>query len=306
MPPSRLPLLFAAASLLLAQNPTAIPVTQAPAPAAPAAAAPGPLDYVCPMDADVRSDKPGKCPRCGMTLILGIPEEREYRLGLTLTPDAVHVMEPVNMTFQVRDPASGDPVRKFIIMHEKLFHMFIVSQDLSYFVHDHPAPASDGSFLYQERFPKPGMYRILGDFYPDGGTPQLIARTVIVPDGADPPLLQTAMLQPDLGPQQATNMKVELVTDPPQPIAGMKTLMFFRVSPAQGLEKYIGAWAHMLAVSDDLIDMIHNHPFIADGGPQLQFNMIFPRARTYRVWVQFQRLGVVNTVAFNVPVKDLE
>jgi hypothetical protein len=62
----------------------------------------------------------------------------------------------------------------------------------------------------------------------------------------------------------------------------------------------------MLAASDDLIDMIHDHPFIADGGPQMQFNMIFPRARTYRVWVQFQRKGVVNTAVFNVPVSELK
>ncbi len=298
-----LPLL--AASFLAAQNSPSVPVTQAPS-TAPAASAPGPLDYVCPMDPDVRSDTPGKCPRCGMTLILGIPEEREYRLGLNLEPEVVRPTMPVNMTFRVQDPSTGAPVSKFIVMHEKLFHMFIVSQDLAYFVHEHPVPQPDGSFIYQERFPKPGMYRILGDFYPEGGTPQLIARTVIVPGGSNPPVLQQASLQPDLTPKQAENMSVDLVTEPAQPIAGMKTLMFFHVKPAQGLEKYIGAWAHMLAVSDDLVDMIHTHPFIADGGPQLQFNMIFPRARTYRVWVQFQRLGVVNTVAFDVPVKDLE
>ena len=58
--------------------------------------------------------------------------------------------------------------------------------------------------------------------------------------------------------------------------------------------------------SDDLIDMIHSHPFLADGGPEIQFNMIFPRARNYRVWVQFQRNGVVNTAHFDVPVKELE
>jgi hypothetical protein len=51
---------------------------------------------------------------------------------------------------------------------------------------------------------------------------------------------------------------------------------------------------------------MHSHPFLAEGGPQIQFNMIFPRARTYRVWVQFQRQGVVNTVAFNVPVAALK
>jgi hypothetical protein len=93
---------------------------------------------------------------------------------------------------------------------------------------------------------------------------------------------------------------------PAQPIAGMKTLMFFHLEPAEGLEFYLGSWSHMLAASDDLIDMIHDHPFIADGGAQMQFNMIFPRARTYRIWVQFQRKGVVNTAVFNVPVSALK
>ena len=79
----------------------------------------------------------------------------------------------------------------------------------------------------------------------------------------------------------------------------------FRVKPGDGLEKYLGAWGHMLAASTDLIDMMHEHPFIADGGPEIQFNVIFPRAKSYRVWVQFQRKGVVNTAHFDVPVKEL-
>ena len=83
-------------------------------------------------------------------------------------------------------------------------------------------------------------------------------------------------------------------------------MLFFKVKPADGLEQYIGAWAHMLAVSNDLIDTIHSHPFIADGGPQLQFNIFFPREATYRLWVQFQRKGVVNTVAFTLPVEQLK
>jgi hypothetical protein len=62
----------------------------------------------------------------------------------------------------------------------------------------------------------------------------------------------------------------------------------------------------MLAASDDLIDLIHTHPFIADGGPQIEFSLDFPRARTYRVWVQFQRKGVVNTAHFDIPVKQLD
>ena len=86
----------------------------------------------------------------------------------------------------------------------------------------------------------------------------------------------------------------------------MKTMLFFHVDPAEGLQPYIGAWAHLLAVSHDLIDTMHSHPFVADGGPEMQFNVYFPREHVYRVWVQFQRKGLVNTVQFDIPVKDLE
>jgi hypothetical protein len=37
----------------------------------------------------------------------------------------------------------------------------------------------------------------------------------------------------------------------------------------------------------------------------MQFNMYFPRERTYRIWVQFQRKGAVNTAQFDIPVQDL-
>src|SRR5277367_667002 len=49
--------------------------------------------------------------------------------------------------------------------------------------------------------------------------------------------------------KQTENLQVEMTTDPPQPIAAQKTLIYFRLSPADGLEKYIGAWAHMLVAS---------------------------------------------------------
>ena len=257
--------------------------------------------YICPMDPDVRSNSPGKCARCGMALVAGLPDPVEYHLHLDVTPRPVKPGQPANLMFEIHDPWKDRQVTNFQIVHEKLFHMFVVSQDLQVFLHNHPTLGSDGNFHYEYVFPKPGMYRILGDFYPDGATPQLITKTVIVPGPAPKPVSFTR----DYSPKDAENMTVELVTDPPQPISGFKTQMYFRVKPAEGLEKYLAAWGHMLAASEDLIDMIHEHPFIADGGPQIQFNVIFPRAKSYRVWVQFQRKGVVNTAQFDVPVKAL-
>ena len=262
--------------------------------------------YVCPMDPDVRSDKPGVCPRCGMTLVSGIPDySSEYRMNLTVTPRAPEPGEKVKLDFEVLDPWKNNRVTHFQIVHEKLFHMFVVSQDLQFFVHDHPTFNPDGTFTYNDIvLPDPGMYRVLGDIYPAGGTPQLIAKTFFVPGATAP--FAPAILAGDYSTKNTENMQVEFVTDPPQPVAGAKTFLNVRVSPTDGFEQYLGAWAHLLAASDDLVDLIHTHPTVADGGPELQLNVIFPRARTYRVWLQFQRKGVVNTARFDVPVRGLE
>lgn len=261
------------------------------------------MEFVCPMDPDVRSPYPARCPRCGMALVPGIPDGDEYRVTVRLRPRAPRSGQRVQLAFTVTDPKTGKRARDFQVVHEKLYHLFIVSQDLQFFVHDHPRKGSDGVFRYNAVFPKPGMYRILSDFYPQGGAPQMIASAIIVP-GA--PITAGAELQPDTSPKMVGSMQVSLTTEPAQPIAGMKTLMFFRLNPADGLEQYLGAWGHMLAASSDLVDLIHTHPFLADGGPQVQFNMIFPRPGVYRLWVQFQRKGVVGAAVFTVPVSELK
>ncbi|MGD1073213.1 MAG: heavy metal-binding domain-containing protein [Bryobacteraceae bacterium] len=265
------------------------------------------IEFVCPMDKDVRSSAPGICPRCGMKLVAGIPEGHEFRVLISTAPAVLEAEENIRITLRVEDPETGKPARAFEIMHEKLYHLFVVSQDLRFFAHVHPEIRSDSSFVLDLTFPRPGLYRILSDFYPAGATPQLIASTLIV-RGAEFKL-KAADIAPDLSPKTTENSSVELVSEPVQPIAGLKTMLFFRLKPDDGIEPWIGAMGHMLAASADLIDLMHTHPIYVtdpDGAKQLQFNLIFPREGMYRIWVQFQRKGVVNTVAFNVPVKALE
>jgi hypothetical protein len=276
--------------------------TQEPKSENPKEADEKPVEFVCPMDPDVRSKGPSKCPRCGMTLVPGIPDFLEYPVKVDIKPKVLKPNSTAQLNFEVLDPKTAKRVNKFELMHEKLFHLFLVSKDLQYFAHEHPTLEPDSRFRFETQFPKPGMYRILTDFYPAGGTPQLVANTLFVAGKAAP----AAPLKEDLKPQKSENLTVSLTTEPPKPLAGFKTLLFFDLSPADGLEQYLGAWGHMMAASEDLVDMIHTHPFIADGGSRVQFNMIFPRTGMYRVWVQFQRKGVVNTVAFNIPVAELK
>jgi hypothetical protein len=257
------------------------------------------------MDREVRSKAPGKCPRCGMKLVPGLPMPVEYPLEFRATPPQIPAGRDVTLEFRVLDPKNGRPVTRFEIVHEKLFHLFLVSYDLEFFAHLHPEMLASDWFRIRTKLPKAGAYRLLADFDPTGGSPQLAARTFSTEGYIAP--LSSVVRAPvaDLGPRKGANLGVSLRLDPEQPIAGKKTMLFFRVEPADGLQQYIGAWAHLLAVSHDLIDTMHSHPFVADGGPDMQFNLFFPRAATYRLWIQMQRKGVVNTVYFTVPVRSL-
>src|SRR6266496_4914532 len=102
--------------------------------------------YMCPMDKDIRSYGPGNCPRCGMKLVTSIPDPVEYHMDLTVSPPPVPG-HTVHLAFDVFDPWKGNPVTKFAVVHEKLFHAFIVSRDLQFFVHDHPE-WKGGAFHY--------------------------------------------------------------------------------------------------------------------------------------------------------------
>jgi hypothetical protein len=257
--------------------------------------------YICPMDPDVRSYKDGICRRCGMNLVAGLPDPVEFHLDTRVLPPSPQVRQLAVLQFFVHDPWKDRPVSTFNVVHERFFHAFVVSEDLEFFEHGHPRLVADGLFQYPITFPKSGMFRVLSDYYPVGATPQLTTETVFVPgDSPAPPRLGR-----DYAPKAGTNMHVSLVTIPEQPTSGNRTQMRFTLDDARGLQTYLGAWGHMLAASEDLIDMMHEHPYRTDGA-EIEFEVVFPRAHTYRVWVQFQRDGVVNTVHFDVPVRTLE
>jgi hypothetical protein len=234
-----------------------------------------------------------------MALVAGIPDPVEFHLDLTTAPSPPAAKQTTTLEFHVHDPWKDRPVHNFVVIHEKLFHAFVVSQDLSYFNHGHPVLQGDGVFTFPVVLPTAGMFRVLGDFYPDGATPQLITETLFVPGG----VAASPTMSRDYSTKSDRNMKVSLTMLPEQANAGTRTQMTFHIDPVNGFEKYLGAWGHMLAASDDLIDMIHLHPLRADGA-DVQFDVVFPRPRAYRVWVQFQRDGVVNTAHFDVPVEE--
>src|SRR5215470_7404884 len=110
--------------------------------------------WTCPMHPELRLDTPGKCPKCGMTLVPANPSVLgKYDVKVESTPAAIRPNEKVKLRFSFYEPDSGQQVNRFSPTHTRLFHLFIISQDLSYFDHIHPIAEPDGTFTIETTLP---------------------------------------------------------------------------------------------------------------------------------------------------------
>ena len=279
--------------------------------------------YVCPMHADVTSDKPGQCPKCGMTLVrTRRPEGAEYDVSLATTPAVVKPGEVFRLTFFISHPQTQAPVREFNIVHDMPFHLFVVSQDLIYFAHLHPQQQADRSFTIETMVPKAGSYIIYCDIFPAGGMPQ-VAHLNLITAGFDGDLYSSqARIEPDkILNQSVDGVRFELAINPAEPVGGRPATLKYHLTEektgeaVKDLQPYLGAWGHTLILSEDASDYIHTHPteMVPDGadrtkkygGSDVSFVAFFPRPGRYRIWSQFQRLGRLTTVAFTINVRRL-
>lgn len=270
--------------------------------------------YFCPMHADVTARTKGVCGKCGMDLAPGNPwNEREYLLELVTTPAAPKAGAPVRLRFRVGDPDTRQTVADFQVVHDKRYHLFAASQDLQQLAHIHPEQQPDGTWVIEHTLPQPGYYRIYSDFLPTGGTPQIIARTLVTA-GFDGDLASSIpRLRPDRELVKAVGgTSVRLTLEPAALVAGRTSKLRYHLTaegtPVTDLEPYLGAWGHTLVLSEDALEYVHAHPIeylpataaAPKAGPEITFDALFPKPGRYRIWTQFQRRGEVSTASFTV------
>jgi hypothetical protein len=251
--------------------------------------------YWCPMHPDVRSPDAGTCQRCGMSLVpIPPPKLGEYRIDVTQLRD--RQPSTTGLELAVREPDTGALATRFARVHERILHLFVVSRDLRYFAHVHPEEQPGGTFRLDHALP-PGEYMLIADFLPEGGTPQMVQKAIIVSGHPAPlPVLD-----------ESNGLRVRMATDSLAP--GREAQLTFTVEdgvtgkPVTDLEPYLGAPAHLLMVRDDLSDAVHGHPEEDQtGGPTVSFHPVIPAEGAYRVWIQFQRAGRISTHVFDLSV----
>jgi heavy metal-binding protein len=258
--------------------------------------------FWCPMHPHVRSPAPQTCPICSMALVpIAPPRTGQYRLAVTQVP-ARRGPGTSALKLRIRDPDSHENVQMFAEAHERLLHLFIIGRDLRYFAHEHPRRTSDGFELPVDL--APGAYMLIADFLPGGGYPQMVHRAIVTPGFRASPF-GTVALQEDVAEKAADGLRVQMTVEPAR--GRPAAIVRFRLMDDAGtavtdLEPYLGSAGHLLIVSPDLTHSIHAHPEALGSGPELAFDVEFPEAGIYKLWVQFQRRGKVSAVPFVVRI----
>jgi hypothetical protein len=274
--------------------------------------------FICPMHPNEVKATPGTCSICGMTLVAGDPmATADYALSVTTEPRAVKAGQKTKFRLAVRHPLTGEAVTEFAEVHDKLFHFFIVSRDMTQFFHEHPVLEKDGSFTIEHVIPAPGHYMLFSDFMPVGGGPQMIASPLVTAGWDGDITSSSPNLKPDTSfVKTANGVTVDLQIDPSKVIAGEEAdvpLHFEDAvtgAPIKDLQRYLGAFGHAMMLSEDMTEHVHAHPeemlegtaITEGGGPDLTFHALFPKPGNYRIWLQFQRNNVLSTVPFTVRV----
>ena len=268
-----------------------------------------PDTHWCPMHPAVRAASPSRCPVCSMDMVpIPPPRVGEYGLDVAVSP-TTRKGAAFSMRLTVRAPHDGTVVTSFLQVHERPFHLFIVSRDLATFVHAHPEQREDGTFVLEQAL-APGEYMLIADFLPAGGAPQVVHRAVVTPGftGAlfrDPPKLAVTPAE-----QTIDGLRVRLLAG--EVTAMRPAALRFLVADAdtgaevRDLEPYLGAAGHLLLVNAALTSALHGHPAGAQtAGPEILFDPVLPKAGLYKLWLQFQRRGRIVTVPFVIEVAPL-
>jgi hypothetical protein len=271
------------------------------------------IGYLCPMHPHHTSEEPGKCPICGMALVRGVLYDmRDYRLDMETVPALPKPGETLTVTFKVSHPGTGEPIRNFELVHDKPYHLFVISRDMEFFEHIHPQQNEEGAWSIDMTLPEPGYYELLSDFVPSGGSSQFLRRALVTAGTTGDLMGGSARLVPDAAHTQTVGDLTATVTyDPSILRAGSYGHLTFHVTkagtnePVRNLQPYLGAFGHMLIMSEDMVDAVHSHPaeILSSelnrdelrGGPDVMFEGLMPKPGRYRAWTQFLYQDKLNT-----------
>jgi len=224
--------------------------------------------------------------------------------GFTLIPGGTTFAAGVaqQFSFRILGP-DGKAVTRFVVNHDKLMHFVVARHDLTGFQHLHPAMAPDGTWTIPLTLPSAGIWRLYADFVtldPAGQQVPLALAVDATVAGAYnpvalPPAARTAVVD-----GFTVTMEGTAQVNAAQPLS----LRVFDSggAPVADLERYLGAYGHLVVLRDGDLGYLHVHPEDQLVGGAVKFWIAAPSVGTYRMFFEFQKSGTVHRAEFTVPV----
>ncbi|WP_213453078.1 hypothetical protein [Rhizomonospora bruguierae] len=223
--------------------------------------------------------------------------------GYTLVPERAEYPAATPPTFRFRvDGPDRRPVTTFAVKHEKLMHLIVARRDLSGYQHVHPTLAPDGTWSVDLAGLAPGLWRAFADFaaLDAAGTehPLTLGVDLTVPGTYAPKALP--------GPERTARVGGFDATYEGTPQVGSTQPLLFRVfrdgSPVTALERYLGAYGHLVVLREGDLGYVHVHPEerLVDGA--VKFWLAAPSPGRYRMYLDFQVAGQVHTAEYTLVV----
>jgi hypothetical protein len=218
-------------------------------------------------------------------------------LRLQIEPAALTAGAKTRLAITISDRL-GAPVTGLRAEHgEPPLHLILVRRDLSEYAHVHPRRSGDG-FVVDVTLPEAGVWRAYADFEWEGQK-VVLGRDLAVPGDFAP--------QPLPSPDRVSatgEYRVELGRGGVE--AGKEATLTFAITRAgqavQGLQPYLGADGHLVAIREDDLTYLHVHPLDDAGVGRVAFDAELAEPGRYALFLQFKHRGSVRTAPFTLEV----
>jgi AhpD family alkylhydroperoxidase len=222
--------------------------------------------------------------------------------GVRIDPDRITIAArtATNYTFRLVDE-HGTAITDYDVVHDRPLHLIVASRDLTAYHHLHPEQDGD---TWSVALPAldPGTYRVFADSRPTDRTAVTLGVDLLVVDDVatgNPPPVDTS--------SAVDGFDVTLVGTPG---IGNATLSFTvrRNGSVVTTEPYLGAAGHLVVLRAGDLAYVHAHADhqSGDGEHDITFDVSFPTAGTYRLFLDFAVDGTVHTADFTVHVPDAD
>ncbi|MBC7421238.1 MAG: hypothetical protein H7328_10965 [Bdellovibrio sp.] len=226
----------------------------------------------------------------------------ESRISIEPEAQGTYSAGVIQYSFQLFDAQTNKALsdKNLVLSHTKILHFIAYDPSRNEFNHVHPSFDGKAWNVELNLLANGNYFFWAQGQLVDGTEFSTVVKAQIIngkPEIAVVPLADV---------KKATDKKTTIQLGKAKLKAGAMAMIDFKVTREDGQEvqltPYLGALAHIIAVSPDGDELIHVHPMAGNTPDTGMIHATFPSEGDYRVWIQLVDRGELKTIPLSVIV----